>query len=208
MAKLRFFYGAMKGGKSNILGPTAYNLSENDQRVLIVKPKADNNGSDYVKSRSGTSFKVSLWLEKEDSFLSDKNLSLVFESDVILIDEVQFLTEEQIEELWMITKKLNIQVIGFGLKANFQSQLFEGSKRLLELADEIYEMPLIPFCSCGNKALFNARKVDGQYTLEGEECVIEGRDQSITYTPLCGECYFKKVVVPNNGIKYLKKLER
>lgn len=208
MAKLRFFYGAMKGGKSNIIIPTAYNLEENNQKVLVVKPKRDNKGGDCIVARSGAYLKVSLLLEEDDSFFSDKNLSLVFESDVILIDEVQFLTEKQIDELWMIAKKSNIQVIGFGLKTNFKGKLFEGSKRLLELADDISEMPIIPLCKCGEKARFNARIEDGKYTLDGEECVIDESDDRFDYESLCGECYLKKVILPMKNIQYVKKLDR
>lgn len=208
MAKLRFFYGAMKGGKSSILIPTAYNLEENGNRVLVVKPKVDNKGEDHILARSGASLKVSLLIDKEDSFFSNEILSLIFESDTILIDEVQFLTKQQIDELWMITKKLDVQVIGFGLRANFQSELFEGSKRLFELADDICEMPIIPLCKCGEKARFNARMVDGKYTLDGEECVIDGSNQSINYIPLCGECYLKEVVLPKKNFQYSKKLDK
>jgi len=208
MAKLRFFYGAMKGGKSSILIPTAYNLEENNQRVLVVKPKKDNKGEDCIIARSGASLKVSLLLDKDDSFFSNDNLSLVFETDTILVDEVQFLTKQQIEELWIITKKFNVQVIGFGLKSNFQSELFEGSKRLIELADDISEMPIIPLCKCGEKARFNARMINGEYTLDGEECVIDGSNENITYSPLCGNCYLKEVILPKQNFQCLKKLKK
>lgn len=208
MAQLRFFYGAMKGGKSSILIPTAYNLKENNQRVLIVKPKVDSKGGNYIVSRAGISLEVSLWIDKNDSFLNDNNLSLIFESDTILVDEVQFLTKEQIEELWIITKKLNVQVIGFGLKTNFQSELFEGSKRLLELADDISEMPIIPLCKCGEKARFNARMINGKYMIDGDECIIDGSNQDITYIPICGNCFLKEVILPNKNIKHLKKLNK
>lgn len=204
MAKLRFFYGAMKAGKSNIIIPTAYNLEENNQRILVVKPELDKKGDDFIISRSGVSLKVSLLIKENESFFEEHNLSLIFESDVILIDEVQFLTSKQIEELWMITKKLNIQVIGFGLKTNFQSELFEGSKRLIELADDILEMPIIPLCKCGEKAQFNARMIGEKYTLDGEECIIDNSDD-VTYVPLCGKCYLKEVMLPIKNVKYLKK---
>ena len=133
---------------------------------------------------------------------------MVFESDAILIDEAQFLTEKQIEELWMITKKLNVRVIAFGLKINFQGQLFEGSKRLIELADDISEMPIIPLCKCGEKARFNARTVDGKYTLDGDECVIDGSNQNVNYVPLCGGCYLKDVILPKKNFQYSKKLDK
>lgn len=208
MAKLIFFYSAMKGGKSNILIPTAYNLKENNQRVMIVKPKIDTAGSTKIVSRSGSEIMVDLLLEKEESFLSEDNLYRIYEVDTILIDEIQFLSSIQIEELWRITKELDIQVIGYGLRANFQSYLFEGSKRLFELADEISELPIIPLCHCGEKAEFNARQENGIYTLEGEECVIKDSKKEITYIPLCGKCYLDEVVFQNHRMEPIKKIEK
>lgn len=208
MAKLIFFYSAMKGGKSNILIPTAYNLKENNQRVMIVKPKIDTAGEKKIVSRSGSKVDIDLWLEKEESFLSDDNLKLIYEVDTIIIDEIQFLSSRQIEELWRITKELDVQVIGYGLRANFQSYLFEGSKRLFELADKISELPIIPLCHCGEKAEFNARQVNGNYTIQGEECVIKDSNQEITYIPLCGKCFFNEVILKNSNIEPIKKIER
>lgn len=208
MAKLIFFYSAMKGGKSNILIPTAYNLKENNQRVMIVKPKIDTAGGKKIVSRSGSKADIDLWLGKEESFLSDTNLALIYEVDTILIDEIQFLSSRQIEELWQITKELDVQVIGYGLCANFQSNLFEGSKRLFELADEISELPIIPLCHCGEKAKFNARQINGYYTMQGEECVIKDSNQEITYIPLCGKCYLNEVIFQNHKMKPIKKIEK
>lgn len=206
MAKLIYFYSAMKGGKSSILIPMAYNLEENNKRVLIVKPTLDTKGEDYILSRAGAKRKINLWIGKEDSFLSNQNLSLIFETDTILIDEAQFLTEHQVEELWAISKKLNVQVLGFGLKTNFKGRLFDASKRFFELADELKELPIIPLCKCGERAIFNARLVDGKYAIDGEECVIEGSQEKITYEPLCGKCFLKNVVLPQKNMQYLKKL--
>lgn len=208
MAKLIFFYSAMKGGKSNILIPTAYNLRENNQRVMIVKPKKDTAGERKIVSRSGVSTDIDLWLAEEESFLTDENLTLIYQVDTILIDEIQFLSGKQIEELWQITKELNIQVIGYGLRANFQSKLFEGSKRLMELADEILELPIIPLCKCGEKAEFNARKQNGIYTMEGEECVIKDSNREVTYVPLCGKCYLNEVVFSNHKMKPIRKIKK
>lgn len=149
-----------------------------------------------------------MWLEKEESFLSDTNLALIYEVDTIIIDEIQFLSSKQIEELWQITKELDIQVIGYGLRTNFQSNLFEGSKRLFELADEISELPIIPLCKCGEKAEFNARQVNGYYTMQGEECIIKDSNQEIAYIPLCGKCYLNEVVWNSKKMKPIKKIEK
>ena len=108
----------------------------------------------------------------------------------ILVDEVQFMPEHQIKELWMVSKLADIPVVCYGLKTNFKGELFEGSKAVLEVADELEELATI--CSCGKKAKFNARLVKGDYTWDGAEVAIDGIDAS--YEPLCGECYMKKVL--------------
>jgi len=197
----------MKGGKSGILIPMAYNLQENNKQAIVVKPGIDTKGNDYIVSRSGAKRKIDLWIDKDESFLTDENLSRIFETDAIIIDEAQFLTGTQVEELWAIAKRLDIQVIGFGLRTNFKGKLFEGSQRFFELADEISELPIIPTCKCGEKALFNARKVNGVYTMEGEECIIDGTRNEVTYEPLCGKCFLKQVVLPEKNMQYLKKLD-
>ncbi len=207
MAKLIYFYSAMKGGKSGILIPMAYNLEENKKRTLVVKPGIDTKGNAHIVSRSGAERQIDLWIDKEESFLEDANLSRIFETDAIIIDEAQFLTGTQVEELWTISKRLDIQVIGFGLRANFKGKLFEGSQRFFELADEISELPIIPTCKCGEKALFNARLVNGAYTMNGEECIIDGSTSNVTYEPLCGTCFLKQVVLPEKNMQYLKKFD-
>jgi len=174
---------------------------------LVVKPSIDTKGDDTIISRAGAGRKVDFCIDKEESFFSDENFSKIFNSEVIIIDEAQFLTKNQVEELWIISKKLNTQVMGFGLRANFKGQLFEGSQRFFELADEISELPVIPSCKCGKKALFNARMVNGKYTMAGEECVIDGSQSEITYEPLCGECYLSKVVLPENKM-YFKRFHQ
>ena len=129
--------------------------------------------------------------------LIDKNKSIKkaiskFEDiDCILVDETQFLTTNQIEDLWKISKTMDIPVICYGLKVDFQSHLFEGSKRLLELADEIEE--LITICSCGKRAKFNARFVNDKFTLEGKEVVIDGSKDNVVYRPMCGKCFLNEI---------------
>ena len=113
----------------------------------------------------------------------------------ILVDEAQFLKKEQVDELFFITKVYHIAVIAFGLRTNFKMEGFEGSIRLLELADELEEMPTI--CRCGKKARFNARKVNGKFTLEGKSIEIDNQ-KNIKYESLCGKCYVEKVLHENN----------
>ena len=109
----------------------------------------------------------------------------------VLIDEAQFLTLNQVLELVIITKEWNIPVICYGLKVDFQGNLFEGSKALLSYADALQE--LVAICNCGKKARFNARKINGKYLFDGEQILI-GEDES--YEPLCESCFMKKVLLP------------
>ena len=108
------------------------------------------------------------------------------------------LTKKQVEDLWIISKKHDIPVICFGLKTNFKSEFFKGSKRLFELCDKIKELETI--CSCGKKARFNARKVNNKFIIDGDECIIDGTSKKIKYVPLCGKCYLEKVFINKNNI--------
>ena len=105
------------------------------------------------------------------------------------MDEAQFLSVEEIDELFEYTKRYNIPVICYGLKTDFRTQVFEGSKRLFELADEVEE--LVTICSCGKKAKFNARIIDGKYVSEGLQVAIDGIDAR--YDSLCGKCYLENL---------------
>ena len=108
----------------------------------------------------------------------------------ILVDEVQFMTRKQIEELWYITKVFNIPVIGYGLRTDFKTNGFEGSIRMFELADELLEMPTI--CRCGKKARFNGRLIKNEYVYDGDSICIDDKED-VSYESLCGSCYLKKV---------------
>ena len=189
MAKLHFRYGAMNSGKTTILIQTAYNYEERGQKVIVLKPMIDTKGNDKVVSRIGVSRKVDELISNSDSVIEkiDKYLENL---SCILVDEVQFLKKEHIDELWKITKIYNIPVIGFGLRTDFRTQGFEGSIRMLELADELEEMPTI--CRCGKKARFNGRKIDNEYVTVGNSIEIDNNSK-IEYESLCGGCYLKKV---------------
>ena len=189
MAKLHFRYGAMNSGKTTILIQTAFNYEERGQRVIIIKPGIDTKGNDTIVSRIGASRKVDYLINNEDSVIN------VLKNDLenincILVDEVQFMTKKQIEELWYITKVFNIPVIGYGLRTDFKTNGFEGSIRMLELADELLEMPTI--CRCGKKARFNGRLINNEYVYDGDSICIDDKED-VTYESLCGSCYLKKV---------------
>lgn len=189
MAKLTFRYGAMNAGKSTILLQTAYNYEEKNRKVVLLKPKMDTKGESCIVSRIGLSRKVDYLLDKDDSIVS--TLENVIDSlDCILVDEAQFLRREQVDELFYISKKLGVAVIAFGLRTNFKMDGFEGSIRLLELADSLLEMPTI--CRCGVKARFNARKINGKFVFEGDSIVIDDQN-NVEYESLCGKCFLEEM---------------
>ncbi|MBR3898332.1 MAG: thymidine kinase [Bacilli bacterium] len=189
MVKLNFKYATMNAGKSIDLIRTAYNYEENGFKVLVMKPAIDTKADDYVISRIGISRKVDYLIDGSVYEVLKGKLDGV---NCILIDEAQFLSKEQVDELYMITKAFDIPVIAFGLKVNFKGELFEGSKRLIELGEELSEIPTM--CACGEIARMVGRKVNGEYTLDGEEVVIDGSEEKIEYIPLCGKCYLEKVM--------------
>lgn len=190
MAKLHFRYSAMNAGKTTIMLQTAYNYEERNQKVLIIKPSVDTKGGNKVVSRIGLSRDVDYLISPEDSIIKKLEDCLNW-VNCILVDEAQFLTKSQVDELYYITKLYNIPVIAFGLRTDFRTNGFEGSIRLLELADALEEMPTI--CRCGKKARFNARKVNGEFTSNGDSVVIDGT-QNVEYESLCGACYIEKVL--------------
>lgn len=188
MAKFHFRYGAMNAGKSTILLQTAYNYEEKGKKVVVLKPSVDTKGDEKIVSRIGLERKVDYLIGNNDSIIS-KLRDNISSLSCILVDEVQFLKRKQVDELFYISKMMDIPVIAFGLRTDFKSNGFEGSIRLLELADALEEMPTI--CRCGKKARFNARKVDGKFTFDGDSIVIDDNSEVI-YESLCGTCYIEE----------------
>ena len=189
MAKLTFRYATMNSGKTLDLIIRAYNYNEINQKIIIMKPKIDSKGNKKIVSRSG--------LEKDVDFLIDEGDSIlellkekINNTNTILIDEAQFLSSKQVDELYLITKVFNINVVCYGLRLNFKMEAFDGSKRLLEISENLEEFKSL--CECGNTARYVGRKINDEYVLDGEEVVIDGTD-NVKYVPLCGECYLKKV---------------
>lgn len=190
MAKLNFRYGAMNSGKTTVLIQTAYNYEERDQKVIIIKPSVDTKGDDKIVSRVGISRKVDELISPNDNIIEKCNK--YFEDlSCIIVDEAQFLTEQQIEQLWMITKVYDIAVIAYGLRTDFQTNAFSGSSRLLCLADSIQEIPTM--CRCGVQARFNARRINGEYVTNGDSIVIDD-NKEVEYESVCGKCYIEKVL--------------
>lgn len=191
MSKLYFRYGAMNCGKSSLLMQVAYNYNEKDRKVVIIKSSIDTKAEDYLSSRIGLKRKVDILIKPNESFSEyfdywKDNISCV------LVDEAQFLTQNQIDELWYVSKVLNIPVICYGLKTDFTSKLFSGSKRLIEIADEIEE--LLTICKCGKRAKFNGRYVNGKFTLEGDSVLIDGSKDNVVYESLCGKCFLEEKI--------------
>jgi len=187
MAKLHFKYGAMNSGKSDTLIKTAYNYKERDLKILVIKPKVDTKSERTVVARGGHSCKVDILADSDTNLTTEikkyNNLAC------ILVDEAQFLTEKQISELYLCAKIDNISVICFGLRADFQTKMFPGSKRLFEIADNLEKLPTM--CFCGAQAEFNTRKINGKYVFKGEQVAIDG-DDTVTYDSLCGSCYVRE----------------
>lgn len=191
MAKLYFRYGAMNCGKSTALMQVAYNYEERGMKVIIIKPLIDTKGGNKVISRLGINREVDLLLEKNKNVYDEveKWNKDRWSIDCILVDEAQFFAKHQIDELFEVAVNLNIPVICYGLRTDFQMNGFEGSKRLLLIAHSIEELKTI--CSCGKKALFNARKVNGKFVFEGEQVAIDDGN-NIEYQSLCGDCYYRE----------------
>lgn len=190
MAKLYFRYGAMNSGKSTALMQVAHNYEEQGMRVLILKPQVDTKGGDQLLSRLGVSRRADRILSadmdvfevvRQDQEAHDQPLACV------LCDESQFFTARQAEQLFMVTVDLNIPVICYGLRTDFSLRGFPGSTRLLELAHTIEEMKTI--CTCGRKAICNARMVNGAFVFEGAQVAID-QENDVQYVSMCPQCYF------------------
>lgn len=182
MAKLYFRYGAVGSAKTLNLLAVAHAYRQQQKRVYLVKPSIDTRfGAGVIGSRAGL-FQEADRLVDDETILDFDELSGVH---CILVDEVQFLSEAMIEQLRRITDTLNIPVICYGLRTDFRSRLFPGSKRLMELADAIEEVKTT--CSyCTRKAIFNLKLVDGRPTLEGPTIELGMEER---YVPACAQCY-------------------
>ncbi len=188
MAKLYFKYGAMGSSKTAQALITKYNYEENDLKVWLIKPSADTrDGAQLLRSRIGLESMVEVIAPDVDVYARFLG-SRVRRCDVIIVDECQFLTEEQIDQLRSIVDDHNIPVMCFGLRTDFQTRLFPGSRRLMEVADTIQEIKTI--CDCGAKATVNARISDGYIVTEGAQVVLGGND---SYIAMCHRCYIRGI---------------
>ncbi len=194
MAKLYFKYGAMGSSKTAQALITKYNYEENDLNVWLIKPSADTrDGASVVRSRIGLEAECAVITPQMD--IHQQFTHHGKDIDVIIVDECQFMTPVQIEQLRAIVDEHNIPVLCFGLRTDFQTKLFPGSMRLMELADCIEEIKTM--CDCGTKATVNARISDGYVVTEGAQVVLGGND---CYIAMCHRCY-------KNSIREHKKIK-
>jgi thymidine kinase len=192
MAKLYFRYGTVNCGKTTALMQAAHSYEERGMRVLVIKPMVDTKGDSAVVSRLGIQRMVDILVGEHDSI----EALLTNTSDVraILVDEAQFLSPSQVEELFWFAATQDIPVLSYGLRTDFQTHGFPGSTRLLELAHELTELKTI--CRCGRKAVLNGRKLHNAFVSEGAQIAIE--DQSdIEYEALCAAHYHELVLGQN-----------
>ncbi len=195
MAKLYFRYGAMNSGKSTALLQAAYNYEERGQQVLLAKPQIDTKGAAMIVSRLGVSRPVDFVLASSDDALAvfEEHRAGVIERtglDVscLLIDEAQFLSETQADDILRIAIQEGVPVLAYGIRTDFRTVAFPGSRRLLEIAHSLEELKTI--CRCGRKAVFNARKVGDDFVFDGDQVAIDGAD--VSYESLCGSCYLQE----------------
>ena len=197
----------MNSGKSGILLMQAHQFEERGIPFLCFKSIIDTrDGEDVIVSRVGIK-RECISIDVKDNlydiiynYTANAVLEGMDKPLWILIDECQFLSREQVNQLAMIVDRLNINVMCYGLRTDFTTNLFEGSKRLMELADSIEEVKTL--CHCGNKAIVNARFNNGELVTEGDQIVIGGNDM---YTSICRKCYFdllEKKLNKENEIYY------
>lgn len=188
MAKLYFKYGAMGCSKTAQALITKFNYEERNMKVLLLKPSVDTrDGYATVKSRIGLA-KPCL------SISSEQNVYDIYKNEytdcqVVIVDECQFLTPKQVDELDNIVIDFNVPVLCFGLATDFLTHLFPGSKRLFEIAESVSEIKSV--CKCGSKATVNARiDENGRIVTEGDQICIGGNDR---YVAMCRRCYLKRI---------------
>ncbi|MDM7891001.1 thymidine kinase [Curtobacterium caseinilyticum] len=197
MAKLYFRYGAMNSGKSTGLLQAAYNYEERGQRVLLAKPSVDTKGDREIVSRLGVTREVDVVFAPQDDVraaVADAGATdpasarldgMVRPVSCVLVDEAQFLTPRQVDDLLRVAVLDDVPVLAYGIRTDFRTEAFPGSARLLEVAHSLEELKTI--CRCGRKAVFNARKVDGRFVFDGSQVAIDG--VHVTYESLCANCY-------------------
>ena len=187
MAKLYFKYGAMGSSKSAQALITKFNYEELGMSVWLIKPSVDTrDGADIIRSRIGLEARAQVITPEQDIVEAYRAAG---RHDVIIADEAQFFTPEQIDQLRALVDEENLPVLCFGLRTDFQTKFFPGARRLMEVADSITEIKTI--CTCGRKAIVNARlDAEGNVVTQGEQVLLGGNDR---YTAMCHKCWTEKI---------------
>lgn len=187
MAKLYFKFGAMGCSKTAQALITKFNYEERNMKVLLLKPAVDNrDGVNTIRSRIG--LEAEAIAVRKDENIYELYLNKYSDSNVIIVDECQFLEPKQVDQLADIVINKDIPVLCFGLSTDFRTQLFPGSKRLFEIAESITEIKSV--CTCGAKATVNARiDENGKIVTEGSQVCIGGNDR---YVAMCRKCWLKR----------------
>ena len=193
MAKLYFRYGAMNSGKSTALLQAAFNYLERGQQVLLAKPAVDLKGDRNIVSRLGVERPVDFTVGPVDDllerFFAHRATVLARTGSPVaclLVDEAQFLSDEQVDDLLRIVVVQEVPVLAYGIRTDFRTIAFPGSRRLLEVAHVIEELRTI--CRCGRKAIFNARRIGDRFVFDGAQVAIDDQDD-VSYEALCAQCY-------------------
>lgn len=206
MAKLYFRYGAMGCGKTMQLLQVAFNYEERGHQVCVMKPKTDTKNGEKLLTRIGPERVTDFCFGKEDDLFSylkkhikNKKISCV------LVDEAQFLTSKQVDQLMKVTTDLGVPVMAYGLRLNFRltDGGFEGATRLLQMAHDIDEIKTI--CECGRKATLNARFLNGEFMADGPDVLIDDGTSEIEYRAICPKCYSEYAAGKKKGGEILKK---
>jgi thymidine kinase len=203
MAKLYFNYSSMNAGKTTVLLQSAHNYRERGMTPMLFTPKLDDRyGEGWIKSRIGLQAKATIFTAEDDLFEATRSQLEDHNIHCVLVDEAQFLTREQVYQLSEIVDRLNIPVLCFGLRTDFQGELFEGSKYLLAWADQLTEIKTI--CHSGRKANMVVRVDDEGYALkEGAQIEIGGNERYVSVS----RAEFKKVFIGGQRIKFIEPVK-
>ena len=190
MAQLYFRYGAMGCGKTMQLLQVAFNYEERGQKVCVIKPRTDTKNGTKLLTRIGPERETQFTFTKRDN-IYNKIAKEYKNVDCILVDESQFLTPKQVDQLMDIVVDFDIPVMCYGLRLNFRQEDggFEGATRLLQIAHKIEEIKTI--CDCGHKATLNCRFLNGKLVTDGPDILIDDGKTDIQYRALCQNCYHR-----------------
>ena len=190
MAQLYFRYGAMGCGKTMQLLQVAFNYEERGQKVCVIKPATDTKNGTKLLTRIGPERETDFCFKRNDN-LFNKIKKEYRDVACVLVDESQFLTPKQVDQLMHVVVELDIPVMCYGLRLNFRQQDggFEGATRLLQFAHKVEELKTI--CDCGRKATLNARFLNGKLVTDGPDILIDDGKTEIVYKSICPACFFR-----------------